>query len=140
MIREADPREFAQRQADAQEDIEVYNQLQLQNKRVEPNKAYGQGTVNRNLNMGNIKNKQFEMFSRIADNARLQKKIPDEYGGWLVSEFANDDFNNIEFNLTMSRSIDGMNQKLLVTRYSGEVVEQPKDKALFNTLIRKKQQ
>lgn len=93
----------------------VWNALQLQDKRIEPDKDKLRGTVNRNISMGNIRQRDFERMSVESWSARLFQSLPSSQGGWFLQHFGGLSFDNIEHVTTLSRSVDGFNQRMLVT-------------------------
>lgn len=121
-----------------QQDESAYSNVQILDKRIEPDKNTLRPKVNRNIIMGNITKQQMQQYSSENRYNRMVTDVPIEYGGWFLHGFANMGVENVEFDVTLSRSVDGFNQKQLNTTNQNQNIKDEREKTGWTSMFRRK--
>lgn len=116
----------------------AYTHIQILDKRIEPDKTPTRVTINRNIVMGNIKAEQMKQYDSENRYSRMILETPDAYGGWFLKDFADMSMDNIEFAVTLSRSVEGFNQKQLNTNNTNQTISDGTQKRTLSDMFRRK--
>ena len=118
----------------------IFSVIQLQDKRIEPDKDKSRDLNNRNMTLGNTDKKEFYSYKAETRIAQYQQNVPLTRGGWFCQGFANMTLKQIEYEHTMSRSVDGFNQKIMVSSNNTQVIDDKRETGFFASIIGRKKQ
>jgi len=104
---EEEYQEIDQQERDLMMDNKSYNQIDLQEKNIEPSQEVSGKLATRNLQMGNITRPDFNLMSINIDSANKLLNIPYEMGGFLSHDVADNMFRGIDLQLLLSNSVEG---------------------------------
>ncbi len=84
-----------------------FNSIQLSEKNIEPDQGVSGLHASRNLQLGNISDSQFKIFSMQINTAQKLINVPFNEGGWLLNSFGHEMFKELDLNIIMSNSQGG---------------------------------
>ncbi len=126
-------------ESQGQQEVDTaWSNVQILDKRIEPDKIIRREKINRNIVMGNISRAQQQQYSSENRYNRMVEDVPVNYGGWFLHDFAKMSINNVEFDVTLSRSVDGFNQKQLNTTNQNQNIKEDRDKGGFTSFFKRK--
>ncbi len=84
-----------------------YNSIQLNEKNIEPDQGVSGVHASRNLQLGNVTEAQFKIFSMQINTAQKLINVPFDEGGWLLNTYGHEMFKELDLNIIMSNSQNG---------------------------------
>ena len=120
--------EVAQDMATEMNQEDIYSNLQLQNKEIEPDDRVSTTRVSRNLQLGNIDNRVYiEITKRIGFLQDLSI-YPKNRGGWLFKWYADEQWKILDLQMVVSNSRQGQLRKLLHSIFKNQTYNDNRQK------------
>lgn len=99
---------------DYEEQDDVYDDISLKNKNVEPDKRHTE-FASRNLQLGNIEKRELRFLWHRSDRLMKYDRMPHRHGGWLTKKLANEHAAIINLQLITSGSVGGFVREINAT-------------------------
>jgi hypothetical protein len=125
---------------DGEEGLGAYSEVQLRDKQIEPDNKLDNEAVNRNLQLGYIKNRaDLVWYNHMIDLADKLRDFPVQQGGWLLKRYGNQQLKIMDKQLVLSNSTDGFGRTSLNTLTRNQALKQQDIKnGFFDSLFGKR--